>query len=405
MRLDQLEQELRSRRREPEIDFARRLDEWAEAGFPRESGLGPGNAARSGALRRLWDRISSTPPRRLLIPAGAVATAAVIAGVAISTGDRISGGSDEVTSSSAPSVAEDGAASGGAGAGGGGGGRAAQPPQSNAAAGPDAAAPPASEEYNLQLPRANQKPAPRAPQGLAGSSSGGGVARGTDDRIVDATAQVTLGADADHVQDVANGVVEVTDRYDGVVSTSEVTKDQGGARASFELEIPYKHLDAALADLSGLADVISRTEGGKDITAHAVRAQKSLARILDQIRQARIDLIRADTHTERLVIKSRIASLQANADAEQAQLNGVKRQGRFATVGVTVTSGGVPSSGDDGDWSLGDALHDAGRVLEVIGGIALISLAILLPLSLVAALAAYAITRTRRRAREKTLDG
>ena len=84
-------------------------------------------------------------------------------------------------------------------------------------------------------------------------SGGGGIARGAEDRIVDATARITLGADADEVQDVANGVVDVTDRYDGVVSTSEVTTDQGGARASFELEIPYKHLDAALADLSGSA--------------------------------------------------------------------------------------------------------------------------------------------------------
>ena len=51
------------------------------------------------------------------------------------------------------------------------------------------------------------------------------------------------------------------------------------------------------------------------------------------------------------------------------------------------------AAGDDGGWSLGDALDDAGHVLEVIGGIALIALAILLPLSLIAALAAFAISR------------
>ena len=203
---------------------------------------------------------------------------------------------------------------------------------------------------------------------------------------------------------MANGVVEVTDRYDGIVSTSQVTRDQGGARASFELEIPYKHLDAALTDLSGLADVIARTEGGEDITARAVRARKDLARTLDGIREARIELIQADTREERLVIKSRIDSLQATADAEQTALNGVKRQGRFATVGVEVTSDSPGSDDDDGGWTLGDALDDAGRVLEVIGGIALISLAVLLPLSLIAALAAFTISRTRRRAREQALD-
>ena len=97
------------------------------------------------------------------------------------------------------------------------------------------------------------------------------------ERIVDATARITLGAEADEVQEVANGVVEVTDRYDGVVINSQVTSDQAGARAAFELEIPFRELDAALADLSGLADVISRTEAGEDITARAVRARKDLA--------------------------------------------------------------------------------------------------------------------------------
>ena len=400
MKLNELETELRAQRPAPDLDFARRLDEWAEAGFPRESGLGPGNAARAGTLRRLWDRVSSTPPRRLLIPAGAVATAVVVAGVALTSGGRISGGSgDTALNSTTSSAVQDEAA----GAGPGHPPRSIQVPQGGAGAGSEAAAPPASQEYNLQLPGASQKPSAAAAADAAGAGSGGGIARGTENRIVDATAQITLGADTDEVQDVANRVVDVTDRYDGVVSTSEVTKDTGGAHASFELEIPYKHLDAALADLSGLADVISRTQGGKDITAHAVRAQKSLARTLDQIRQARVDLIRADTHVERLVIKSRIASLQADANAEQTALNGVKRQGRFATVGVEVTSGGVSSSDDDG-WGLGDALDDAGHVLEVIGGIALISLAILLPLALVAALTAYAITRTRRRARDNALD-
>ena len=41
--------------------------------------------------------------------------------------------------------------------------------------------------------------------------------------------------------------------------------------------------------------MISRTEGGEDITARAVRARKDLAATLDQIREARIALIRADT--------------------------------------------------------------------------------------------------------------
>ena len=183
---------------------------------------------------------------------------------------------------------------------------------------------------------------------------------------------------------------------------SQVTSDQAGARAAFELEIPYRELDAALADLSGLADVISRTEAGEDITARAVRARRDLADLLERLRETRIELIRADTREQRLILRSEIASLEASADALETELNSVRREGRFATVNVDVTSSGPES--DDGDWSLGDALSDAGRVLEVIGGIALVALAVLIPLALVAALAVFALSRARRRARDRALD-
>ena len=103
-----------------------------------------------------------------------------------------------------------------------------------------------------------------------------------------------------------------------------------------------------------------------------MRARKDLADLLERIREARIELIRADTREERLVIRvARSPRSQASADALETELNGVKRQGRFATVDVEVTSNG--SASDDDGWSLGDALDDAGRVLEVIGGIALIA--------------------------------
>ena len=69
MRIDELERELRAERPEPSLDFARRLDEWAEAGFPRDRGLGPRTAEGKGPLARAWDRLTSAPPRRILLPA------------------------------------------------------------------------------------------------------------------------------------------------------------------------------------------------------------------------------------------------------------------------------------------------------------------------------------------------
>jgi Domain of unknown function (DUF4349) len=381
MTTDEIERELHAMRPEPDPDFARRLDEWAAADFPPGAGLGSqtGRAREraGGSLRRVWERITSVPPRRILMPVGAAATVVVVAAVAITQ----SGSESADLSPSSPSsssTAEQSAASSF-------NNEFAAP--NSAGAGAEAAAPPAADSV---------APAPDA-------GAAGGVARGSDQRLVDATARLSLGTEASKVQDVANQVVDVTDNYDGVVLDSQVTTDQGGARAAFSLEIPYKQLDAALSDLSGLADVISRTEGGEDITAKAVHSRRDLAGTLERIRKARIALIEADTRQERLVLKSQIASLNASADAYRTQLKGVQRQARFATVDVAITSKDSGSGGTGGGWSLDDALHDAGRVLEVIAGVGLVTLAVMLPVSVVLLLGWFVGSRTVRRRREAVL--
>ena len=70
-------------------------------------------------------------------------------------------------------------------------------------------------------------------------------------------------------------------------------------------------------------------------------------------------------------------------------------------MNVDVTSNG-PDSDDDG-WSLGDALDDAGRVLEVIGGIALVASRSCSP-SRWSPRSPPAISLARRRARDRALD-
>jgi hypothetical protein len=68
---------------------------------------------------------------------------------------------------------------------------------------------------------------------------------------------------------------------------------------------------------------------------------------------------------------------------------------------IVITSEGAAA---DDDWSFGDALEDAGKVLEVGAGIALISAAVLLPLAIIAALAYYVVAAANRRSRERALD-
>jgi hypothetical protein len=380
MRTEEIERELREMRPEPDPDFARRLDEWAAADFPADAGLGPSVGARGraeGPFRRAWERLRSTPPRRILMPVGATATAVIVAAVAITQ----TGGTDDISPGSGQTTTAG-----------------VEQGFSNPAS-PQASAAGADEQRDLSLPDAADEAAAPAP---ATGSGGGGVAAGTDNRLVDATARLSLAAKADEVPDVAHQVVDVTDAHDGIVLDSQVTTDQGGARANFSLDIPYKQLDSALSELSGLADVVSRTEAGKDITAQANRASRELAGTLERLRKARIELIQADDAQQKLIIQSQIDSLVASAKAYKGELEGVQRKARFATVEVEIASRDS-DSGSGGGWSLDDAFHDSGRVLEVIAGIGLVTLAVMLPISLLVLLGWLIAGRTVKRRREAAL--
>jgi len=392
MRLDDLERELRAERPDIDPEFARKLDEWAEAGFPRgpldprgKSAPGP---RLPGPFRRAWERLTSVPPRRIAAPVAAAALLITVVGVSISGIELDSDEGDQATltvEQEAPGGDRGDDAVGGAAGG------AGERLESTAEGAAPATAPQQADETAMP------DVVPPAPP-----ESGDDVAPNADERLQDSTARLSLGADADEVQEVANEVIEVTDRHDGIVMNSQVTSDQGGARASFDLEIPVDNLDAAIEDLSKLGDVISRNEAVEDVTARYVRAQRQRARILDRIQKLRRERLEADSRQERLVITSEIQSLKAQADALEAQGNQVRREASFATVHVDITSNGPDS--DDG-WTLGDAVDDAGDVLRTIAGVALVSLAILVPLGLLLALVYLVLTRGRRRARERALGG
>jgi len=96
----------------------------------------------------------------------------------------------------------------------------------------------------------------------------------------------------------------------------------------------------------------------------------------------------------------RLASVERELAQANATFRNIQRRAALSNVTLQITSEGAR----DGDWSLGDALDDAGRVLTVAAGIALISAAVLLPLALIAAIAYFVMSAARNRSRERALD-
>jgi hypothetical protein len=224
-------------------------------------------------------------------------------------------------------------------------------------------------------------------------------------RKVERGAELTLTPAADEVQDTADGVIRETQAAGGYVQQSNIqTRDDGGT-ATFALRIPSARLDATLARLSKLAHVGALNQSANDITAQTASA----AELLSDARAERQALLRAlgRATTDRQIasLRARLRDNRSEIAQRKGALDAQRRRADLASVTVNVEGTGQAEEDEGGGaWTPRDALHDAGRVLEIAGGVALIALAVLAPLAVVAALAALAGRGVRRRRREAALD-
>jgi hypothetical protein len=361
---EQIATELRALRSTPSEQFAAELDAWAAEGFPpkqeaprRRISLGIRVLGSTHSLRR----------RRLATALGAAATAVVVIGVAIS----IDKGQDPTSSGGGDAgvISRDQSQPGAAGA-------AAEQAPSTAIepASPTTAAPPVPPPLDEQL-----KPG--------------------RERVQERSASMALSTEPGQVDDVSDGVVQVTDRYDGIVVSSNVDTSDGQGRANFDLRIPTSNLQAALSDLSDLAHVSSRNEGTLDITAPFVSAEERFTDARAEVGTLLDQLAAADSPSEVASIREQLRLARQELAAARSELGALKQRADFSQLSVTVLGNGA----GDG-WSIGDAAADAVDVLEALGGATLITLAVLVPLALVGYLVWLGTHQWRRRRREAALD-
>jgi hypothetical protein len=358
--------ELRALREVPTEEFAAELDAWAAAGFPtRDAAASTRPDAEGGLLR--FSRFFGRHP----VLAGVAGSLAVVLAIGVPVAtvmnqsgvDSGRGDLDTVVPMARDSVGQGGEVSG---------------------------------ESAQALPAPDQ--AARIPD-QAANARGEQLEPGRE-RVQERTAALSLSAEPREVSDVADGVVDVTDRYDGIVVSSQVNTADGAGRATFDLRIPTQNLQAALADLSDLAHVASRDEGTLDITAPFIGAEQR-----HEDAQAAVDslldrLATADSATEIEAIRAQLRTARQELAAARAELAALKQRADFSRLSVTVLGNGV----GDGSWSMGDAAGDAVDVLEAVGGALLIGLAVVVPLGVIGGAVWIGSSELGRRRREATLD-
>ena len=377
---DELSTLLASERPRPREAFAADLDARAAARFPPRARPGAASPARA----RRWAALLQRPVLPAAASALAVGLIAVVVALSVGGGPRVGGSASSPGAASAPDAPSLADPSASAGSGGGTGAVAPETAASDRRAAADQAPPPPALGNAGSLPDTARK--------------------------VERTATVELGTDPERVGDVAQDVLGVVARHDGIVDRSSVSSGpgSGGGAARFELRIPAARLQDALAALSRIPDarVLARTDDAVDVN----QAYVSVRRRLVNARAERAGVVRAlanaATEDETLRLRARLDELERTiANAERAQ-RALDRRVDYSRVSVTVHggAGGGVVPADDGSFGLGDAARDALRVLEVAAGVVVIAAAALLPPALLAALAWPVARGVRRRRREHALD-
>jgi hypothetical protein len=223
------------------------------------------------------------------------------------------------------------------------------------------------------------------------------------------SAQLQLTAPPTRIDQVAQEAFNVIGAESGIVNHSAVTATGGSdGYAEFDLSVPSSKLADAMTRLTSLryANVASRTDASQDVNNQYVSDVRRLAdaralrtSLLKQLAQA-VTQVQIDS------LKAQIRDAEASISSAERTLGSLQHQIGFSQISLTINAGTVPlpHSSHRSGFTIGKAAHDAGRVLTVAAGVALIALAALVPVGLVVALALWIGLTLRRRRREHALD-
>jgi hypothetical protein len=407
---DKLATALSALRPAPRPAFAAELDERAAAGFPRRAPSG------SSPVSRAVSRLRGLSPRPALLPVGATALAAFVAAVVIVAANGSGGGDSVEQVAVAPSHSSGAAAK--------------LTPFSQKSRNylqaqqdvPDVkvapGTPPNSSAASAQSSNGAEVESqirPFSREGTTASFDGSGhylseknPLVGVPHRDVERAAQMVLGADPTEVSDDAPKVFAAVHSAGGIVLNSSVHDGSGESApgANFELLIPSAKLGDALGAFSQIAEVRYRREATNDITAPTVGVSERLQDSNAKVESLLAQLAAAESDGEREAVEAELVTERRHAASLRSQLTALQRRANFSRVSLQIKTGDspTPSESSGGGWSIGDAFHDAGHILGIATGVAIIGLAILAPLALIAALIWLANRAWVRRGRQRALS-
>jgi hypothetical protein len=290
----------------------------------------------------------------------------------------------------------------------GGGGTANSTASAAATATAKSAAPAAGAVLHSEAVPIPSPPIALPPAPVSGAAQTGTVQPLQNGRKIVQSASLQLGAKPTRIDTVAQEVFNTVGSVGGIVDSSNVTATGGlDGYAHFALRVPSSALGETMARLSRLpyASVLSRTDNTQDVNQQYVSLANQIADAQAH-RAALLKQLEGATTTAQIdSLKAQIKGVENTIAALDKQQAGLNRQINYSRIDLTIqasTAGVVPPGPKP--FGIGKAAHDAGRVLTVGAGVALIVLAALVPLALLVLLGWWIAATLRRRRREQALD-
>lgn len=227
------------------------------------------------------------------------------------------------------------------------------------------------------------------------------------------SAQLDLTTQNLHVDAVAQEIFGVVSAEHGTVLSSHVataTQSSGGGYASFSLSVPTGNLQEVITELSRLhyVAVVSSDNNSQNVSHQYDSDQRQLSDA-EALRTALLKQLAAATTDQQIdSIKAQLKLAEQQITSWENTLGSLQHRISYSNLSVQVNQNGLPivtarkhqSSG----FTIGRAGHDALHVLVISAGVALITLAVMIPVGLVAALLMWLWMWLRQRRREHALD-
>jgi hypothetical protein len=226
------------------------------------------------------------------------------------------------------------------------------------------------------------------------------VAPRAPERRVEQTAQMTLAADTDDFDGLADSIFRIADRRRGFVLRSSFTQGEEAASSGFfELRVPAAELQQTLNELSRIATVRSRGESATDVTAPFLSLRDRLRTAQAERKSLLRRLEVAPTETAAAAIRRRLAIVGRRITSLGAQLRAARERTAFATVVVELVDRDNGAAAGETDEAFDDAVGSLEDILNFI----IRALGILIPVAVTALVVWLGAAYARRRARERSL--